>query len=70
MDMPNLCPVCGIGLFEPMFISYRAQTIFYGEVHPLGGSLQPNWCANSHVFMLLDTESLKVAADSTTMLIH
>ena len=66
MNTPKLCPICGVEQVEPMFLNCTVQPLFDGEVHPLGGSLRVFWCANSHVFMLLDCGSLKVAAPVST----
>jgi hypothetical protein len=61
MDLPKFCPICGIEQLEPMFVDCTVQPLFDGEVHPLGGGLRVYWCANSHIFMLLDCDRLTVA---------
>ena len=61
MDVPKQCPVCGVKDIEPMFVDCMVQPLFNGDVHPLGGSLRVFWCAKSHIFMLLDCGSLRVA---------
>ena len=62
MNIPKLCPICGIEQLQQMFVECTVEPLFDGELHPLGGALRVYWCANSHIFMLLDCDSLRVAA--------
>ncbi len=61
MDVPKLCPVCSVDQLEQIFVEWMVQPLFDGDLHPVGGSMRVYWCANSHIFMLLDCDALRVA---------